>query len=582
MLRAMCSVFLFALFLSCAGSSSRADGAGGRRSVFDINSVPEVVVRISEKEWNSLLASIDRDKANVPYVKADFEFLKEGRREKVRSVGFRIRGGAFSRVRPEVSRRHKADSGHFTQAHFKVNFSRFKKGRRFHSLRSINFKMFNGDPALVREVFAMDLMRRFGIRVAHYSTYVRLKIHILSDSKPVSFGIYRMNEVVDSTFIADRFPGDKNGNLWKCLWPGDLKASTIASGRASLGLRKTGVRRPTYELKTGKDRIKTAGARFLTFMKNVEQLDGERFKKWILHSLDVDLFLKTMAAGLLLGSWDDYRFNSNNFYFYLPASGRAVFIPYDFDNVLGTATFDVGRVSIWSVSDARPLVKKILSVSEFRSRYAGYVRKLLASSAAFMHPASAKKRIRYFHFLILPWLENDLGQRNRIADLPGSWSRVSGYRLLEAGKGENFFQVRALAALQQLKDSNLVQHRPERRPVQKIKKKEAVDKSGYRHQYPGMGLRGYFNHWGFTPLKLVADYTWEGVFLSPALSKYGFKLATGPNWGRDLDWGELQPKNDGVADLNTGSGRHIKYPGAGRYRVRFHSRTLRYSVVRIR
>ena len=36
--------------------------------------------------------------------------------------------------------------------------------------------------------------------------------------------------------------------------------------------------------------------------------------------------------------WDDYWFNKNNFYFYFDSNGKFYFIPYDYDNTLGTSS----------------------------------------------------------------------------------------------------------------------------------------------------------------------------------------------------------------------------------------------------
>ena len=38
--------------------------------------------------------------------------------------------------------------------------------------------------------------------------------------------------------------------------------------------------------------------------------------EWFISNMDVDLFLKTYAANVILGMWDDYWTNMNNYYFY--------------------------------------------------------------------------------------------------------------------------------------------------------------------------------------------------------------------------------------------------------------------------
>ena len=51
---------------------------------------------------------------------------------------------------------------------------------------------------------------------------------------------------------------------------------------------------------------------------------------------DVDAFLKTAAMEILVGHWDNYIGNHNNYYLYeRPTDGRLMMITYDVDNTLG-------------------------------------------------------------------------------------------------------------------------------------------------------------------------------------------------------------------------------------------------------
>lgn len=574
-------IFLFLLVLATGLSAAPR---GERAAFFTPDTLPELTLRVPPAEWNALLAAYDKNRRAIPYVKADCLFKRGGRTERIKDVGLRIRGGAFSRIRPELGQVHVPDAGTFRQAHFKISFSKFKKNRRIHGMRALNIKMFNGDPALVREVFAMDFLRRAGVPLAHYSSFVRLKIHILSDRKPVPLGVFRMNEVVDGTFITDRFPGTKPGWLWKCLWPGDLRAATVKAGRAPMGTGEGG--RITYELKTRTKELAKGKDAFLRFMQELETVPARDFVAWTRRRLDTEMLIRTMAATLLLGHWDSYRFNNNNYYFYIDRQERGHFIPYDLDNVLGTSLFDSGRVSVWSVSEARPLVKRLLEVPQYRERYRQELRRMLDPKHGLFDPGAASLRIMQWQQLIEPHLANATGERQTIQDAPGPWGRTPQYRLHDTPGGENYFRVRRDAALAQLVDDKLVldtrtiNNPPPEGGGPPVVPRLHRDKSGFMTLYPGMCLRGYFNSWGAEPMRLVADHVWEGVFSSPVLPKYGFKIATGSAWDRDLDWGEAGPENDGTAEPNTGSGKHIRYPGAGKFRVRFNEKTLAYVVER--
>ena len=58
---------------------------------------------------------------------------------------------------------------------------------------------------------------------------------------------------------------------------------------------------------------------------------------------DVDAFLKTAAMEILVGHWDNYIGNHNNYYLYeRPTDGRLMMISYDVDNTLGSNGAAVG------------------------------------------------------------------------------------------------------------------------------------------------------------------------------------------------------------------------------------------------
>ena len=55
----------------------------------------------------------------------------------------------------------------------------------------------------------------------------------------------------------------------------------------------------------------------------------------------MDLLLRTYAAFVALGHWDDYWNDMNNFYLYFDSTSKddykVYMIPYDLDNTLGTS-----------------------------------------------------------------------------------------------------------------------------------------------------------------------------------------------------------------------------------------------------
>jgi len=584
--RALFATVTLLFMVACHSTSVRThQGVGmGSKYVFDTDALPLITINITQKNWNRLLHNIDKNRSCKKYVKADFIFNKNGKKETISNVGFRIRGGSFSRVRPEVGNLHDSINPKWKQAHFKINFKTFNKSRRFHRLRSLNLKMFNGDPALVREVYCMDLFQRFGVETAHRSSYTGLMIHVAGDAKPAYFGIYRINEAVDKSFLENRFPGLAKGYLWKCKWPADLSFKSFKIGRTRIGVERKH-RRSTYELKTGKDDFsKKARPQLISFLKKLESLQGKAFEKWADKKIAVKEFLKAIAVNVITGSWDDYWANRNNFYIYFNNNGKFFFIPYDYDNTLGTCgRLDTGRASLLNFGPSgskRPLIQKIFSIPRYKKMYKNYIKQLLDPARKLFDARASIARIQIWHSMIEGKIENDTGHPKKITDRPAGWGNCHFYRLLSGNKDSfagyvNYFKLRTYTARLFLKNKKpVIQNK-----VKPITKK-IVNKQGYKQQFPHIFLRGYFNNWGVTPMKMIGNYTWRGSFKSGKIKKYTFKFSSGSDWLRDKDWGDTSVKNDGKAELNTGSGKNINYSGPGKYIVIFNTKSLQYKVIK--
>jgi hypothetical protein len=109
---------------------------------------------------------------------------------------------------------------------------------------------------------------------------------------------------------------------------------------------------------------------------------------------EVDRFLRQYAVEALLGHWDAYAYNKNNYYLYYNGqSGKVDFIPYDTDNTWGInwvnrdwATRDLNN---WQrTNEARPLVSRLMQVEEYKLKYQNYLRILLNEyfNTEFMQP----------------------------------------------------------------------------------------------------------------------------------------------------------------------------------------------------
>jgi hypothetical protein len=147
--------------------------------------------------------------------------------------------------------------------------------------------------------------------------------------------------------------------------------------------------------------------------------------------------------------WDDYWNNTNNYYLYIgPGDDYKVwFIPYDYDNTLGTSAAcgvqsDAGRQDPYKWgSDKNPLMTKILKNSAWKTRYKQYLQQLCQDGGLFSYRQSVS-RIRAWQTAVRPYVSNDTGEDMAISDRPASWGNHGEYRLLEDSPN-NFFKVKA-------------------------------------------------------------------------------------------------------------------------------------------
>lgn len=414
--------------------------------LIDINAFPTLTITTTTAEWNKLLQYFDMNKDNEEYVAGDFKFEINGKTHSLSNVGYRLRGNT-SRRRPEgkTGQLHNPTNPDYHHVHFALKFDKFNKANHIDGVKKLNLKWFKDDAMYVREVFCYDLFKRFEVWTAPLSSYCRLYLKISEDAKPVYFGVYQILEPVDDDHIANRahkFAGT-NGNLWKANWGADLRNAD----RSRMGLENitlTSTYEPVYDLKTNKKNLEQAKDQLVAFINNLNNKQGDDFKQWIAQATDLELLLKTYAVNVVCGMWDDYWNNSNNYYFYFDTNGKFYFIPYDYDNTLGTSLLmnDAGRQDPlrWG-NTSNPLIEKIIAIPEYKTLYIKYLNELIDPTKNLFHHSKATARISKWHDMIEPYIENDTGEDMYIEDKPASWGNQHNYKLL--GTSNNFFIIKA-------------------------------------------------------------------------------------------------------------------------------------------
>ncbi|MCH4156411.1 MAG: CotH kinase family protein [Muribaculaceae bacterium] len=435
--------------------------------IFDKNALPTITVEISTAEWNKLLTNFDTNPNNEDCVVANLYFNKYGVINELDSIGLRLRGNT-SRVRPEgaTGELHNATNPDWHHCHFGFRFAKFKDSNSLSGTDRVDLRWANNDPTYVHEMYSYDMMRRFGIWTAPKSSYCRLKIKIKEDQTTAYYGVYEMFESPDDQYLADRAALGKikkaSGFLWKMSWGSGVCAS-LEAGHADgslMGIENiqlTGTSTSfTYDYKSKKKKFDTAKAQFMQFISNLNTKTGDDFVAWADTTLDVDLLLRATAATVALGQWDDYWCNGNNYYLYFDTDGKCYYVPYDFDNALGTSSsalmYNPGTQDPlnWGSSTNRPLVTKILAVDKWKTLYKKYLADLISADNDYFDADKSIARIKAWQAKIKDYVKNDTGEDGAIYDKSASWSTgITNYRLLtgddNGGTGStdpNFFRTR--------------------------------------------------------------------------------------------------------------------------------------------
>lgn len=438
--------------------------------IFGTDSVAQITLTISRKEWEKLCKNYDENPKNEDCVHAGFEMKKGNNTWQISDIGMRLRGNT-SRRRPQVG-------DEYYQAHFKLKFEEWcddsgEERKLAGCMKGLNLKRFKEDPAYVREVFGYNYFRKNGIWTAPRAGYAHLFINIEEEdgtAKKLDYGVYAMIEEINKQFLKERsellqdsgilgggnFSNNK-GDLWKCCWQSSNGSSmaTDYDGYRSFGveeifLDESKSLRYDYDLKTNKDELVRARSSFIDFIEELNNLGSEdEIKKFYESKMDVDLFLKTYACNVLLGMDDDYWRNHNNYYFYFDKNGKAYFIPYDYDNILGTNCFSdtaTRNPLDWGEGVYKaPLIEKLLSVQEFKQKYVDYLLKLTEENVFVTENQAEITRLQD--------LVRDLTSSKDIVyadtsetiyDAVAFWCSNSGkYKLLDGNETSNYFKAKA-------------------------------------------------------------------------------------------------------------------------------------------
>jgi len=193
-----------------------------------------------------------------------------------------------------------------------LSFNKFVAGRKLFGLRNIHLNNSVQDDSLMNEYVASDLFRAANVptpRVA-FAT-------VEFDSRKL--GLYVLKEGFSEDFLKCHFQRT-DGNLYDGGFLQDVDQA--------------------LELDEGKGVRDRSDLKTLTAAAN----EPDPAKRWerLQQTLDVARFADYAAISIMLGDWDGYLLNRNNYRVYFnPADRRAVFLPHGLDQMFQRTDMDV-------------------------------------------------------------------------------------------------------------------------------------------------------------------------------------------------------------------------------------------------
>ncbi len=268
-----------------------------------------------------------------------------------------------------------ADAARSIKKSFKIDLDRFGGKARFHGAKAINLHCGAADPSKCRETFGYGLYRAAGVPASRTAlAEVRLTVPGKYDQELL--GVYTMVEDVDKRFLHTHF-GNDNGLLMK---PEGLREFQHQGDDWEQYKKRYAPKR---------DATKAEAGRVIAFARLVHKADDAEFRKGIASYLDVDAYLRYLAATSFVANADSFFSLGHNYYLYLhPKTGRFHFFPWDLDRAFANLPFLGSNTQQLDLSITRPyagthrLTERVLALPGVSAKYQELFRELAATCFA--------------------------------------------------------------------------------------------------------------------------------------------------------------------------------------------------------
>ncbi|MBS0266527.1 MAG: CotH kinase family protein [Planctomycetes bacterium] len=276
----------------------------------------------------------------------------------------------------DVGLRYSGEMTYFSSAQslkrpLKIELNRFVK-QDLAGLVSLQLHAMPMDPAKGREILAFSMFRSVGVPAPRVGL-AEVSLTVPGKFEKTLLGFYLVVENIDSRFLKSRFETEQ-GLLLKPFQVRSVDFLGTDWGRYAQQYRPQS--EPTAEQQ----------ARVQAFARLVNESSAADFQKEIAAFLDVDAFLRFLAAHALTSNLESAVALGHNYFLYLhPQTGKFYFLPGDLEFALGNFLLFGTAEQLMDLSITHPypgdnkLVERLLGIAAYRQQYLELLKQALAT-----------------------------------------------------------------------------------------------------------------------------------------------------------------------------------------------------------
>jgi spore coat protein H len=262
-----------------------------------------------------------------------------------------------------------ADASRTVKKSFKIDIDQFGGEGRFLGSKSIALHSGVADPSKLRETIGYSIYRAAGVP-APRTSFAEVRLTVPGKYDGELLGLYTLTEEVDKAFLRSRF-GTGDGLLMKPEGVRDIEDRGDDWDKY----------KKAFDPK--RDATPEEGRRVVAFAKLVAKADDATFRKDIGSYLDVDAYLRFLAATAFVSNPDSFFILGHNYYLYLhPKSGRFHFIPWDLDRafanlpIIGTHDQQMNLSLVHPYAGTHRLTERLLATPGVADQYESLLKEL--------------------------------------------------------------------------------------------------------------------------------------------------------------------------------------------------------------